>query len=376
MITGIIPQTGRTCYSALSRLGDVSGRNYSKLVEILEKSKGRGTQNLEEAQTYLTELQGQGYPVTLQPDRKRAERPYRLSFLGSDIVVDGVKVRIEGAESHNCSSLIRLSEADFAIVGYDELLATMQTYLSIDKRAATRWGSFNAELMEPTDVRIAGSANLKYTDKETGRDFQDFDGFFFIGNKRRGYDDVVRILEHGQRLYVKGRYEGVILKAFPGIKTVPVKNVEDAVASNPDGLGVEIVRSGRTIKKKGLHVYGEPLFLSESLLVADYGQYLGNPDLQKVIDTIQPQSFFNLRRMDNFSKWYDFLKGNLNNNWIDRPDVRTLFEGSVPIESLRPYTIESHNWMPSNNLPADKKFAEVIFMTQVVPAVLSSGIQS
>lgn len=198
MISGVIPQTGRTCSASLSRLSDVTGSDLSDLIRVLETSKSHGTPSLVSAQEYLAQFQNQGLPVTLQPDRKREDRPFRLSLLGFDTSIAGVTVRIEGAEPHNCSSLIRLAEADFAIVGFDELLATMQTYLGINSRYVTMWGNFNAELAAPTDVRIAGSANLKYADEETGRKFQDFDGFFLMGNKRWGYDHVNRMLANGK----------------------------------------------------------------------------------------------------------------------------------------------------------------------------------
>ena len=54
-------------------------------------------------------------------------------------------------------------------------------------------------------------------------------------------------------------------------KTHVAKDVEDAVLAGEKGcVGLEIVQSGSTVKRKGLLLHGGPLFLSESLYVVDY----------------------------------------------------------------------------------------------------------
>ncbi len=356
MISCIVPQTGRMCSSSLQKLGAVAGMDLSDLIKASDMSKSLATSDLEEAHRQLNDPR-----LTLVSDRKREERPYRVALLSLEAKIGGVDVRVEGAEADNCSSLIRLATADLAIVGFDELLVSMQTYLGRNVRDVTRWGNFNYCLEEPTDVRVAGSANLHYVDEGTGRDLQDFVGFFVIGNKLRHWNaaGVENMLASGKRAYVKGRYEGVLLRAFPGVKTVPVTDVEDAVESDPNGLGVEIVQSGGTAKQKDLIVYGEPLFLSEGLVVADYGKYQKSPELQQVVSVFQPQGFFSNTRINNFVNWYIFLENNLGENWIDKPNIEALFLGSSYPPSLwRLYTLKSRGWAPSDKLPVRMKVLE------------------
>ena len=363
MIAGVIPQSGRTCYASLSRINEITEGSLSGIIRVLEESKEHSTTDFGKAQKYLKTLQKQGYDqFALAPDTKRENRPIRPVLLGLDTKIDGIDVRIEGTDTHNVSSKIREAEADFAIVGFDELLASMQTYLNMNGRLVTRWGNFNDEQREPTDVRVAGSANLKYFDDKTQRKYQDFVGFFVIGNKETRRDEgIENRLENGQKAYVKGRYEGIVQQAFPDIKTVPVKDVEDAVKDDKYGLGIEIVRTGKTARGKDLVVYGEPLFLSESLLVADYGRFQRNPDLKRVVQALQPQEFFDEKRISNFVDWYILLESNLGDNWIGKPDIETLLLGKYP-EVLRPYTLKSREWKPSDDLPTAKKLAEALFI--------------
>ena len=364
MIAGVIPQSGRTCYASLSRINEIAGDGLSGIIRVLEESREYSTPNFQRAQEYLRTLQEQGYTqFTLAPDSKRENRPIRPVLLGLDTKIDGIDVRIEGTDRHNVSSKIGEAAADFLIVGFDELVASMQTYLGMNGRYATRWGNFNEELRNPTDVRVAGSANLKYLDKKTGIYYPDFVGFFVMGNKeaKRDEESIERMLIHGQKVYVKGRYEGILLKTFPRLKTVPVKNVEDAVKSDRHSLGVEIVHTGTTAREKDLVVYGKPMFLSEGLIVVDYGQFQRNPNLKKVVQAFQPQGFFDEERIHNFVDWYFSLENNLGDNWIGKPNIEELFLGPNP-NSLRPYTLKSRGLKPSDNLPFAKNLEEAFIV--------------
>ena len=51
-------------------------------------------------------------------------------------------IRVEGAEPHNCSTLVSLGEADLAVAGFDELLTTTQEKL-INPSTVTKWGAYN-----------------------------------------------------------------------------------------------------------------------------------------------------------------------------------------------------------------------------------------
>lgn len=371
MATIIIPQSGRTCYAALSKLAPLLGQDISGLVKALKGSKSDATPDSSEAHKALQSLGDAGAGVTLRPDRKREDRPYRLSFLGLDGKIEGIDVRVEGEEPHNCSSSIRLAEADIAIVGFDELLSTMQSYLEADGKYVTRWGDFNARLTSPTDVRIAGSAELLNYNNASRRMVQDFVGFFLIGKKKKPVEEVQKAIENGARVFVKGRYEGIAINFFPGIKTSPVNNVEEAVLDDWGSLGLEIVHSGETVNRKGLFVYGSPLFMSESLIVADYGKYSRNPDVRKVVDALSPVGFLDTRRVIHFGNWYEVLEDTLGNRWIDKPPVEELFYGGKD-NVCQPYSLTSKEWVPPAVLPTEKLIEEIIHIGNLTPSLQAS----
>ena len=63
---------------------------------------------------------------------------------------------------------------------------------------------------------------------------------------------------------MKGRYTGIVMAAYPKLNIVSVEDVEDAVLAGEKGcIGLEIVQSGSTVKRKGLFLHGGPLFLSK-----------------------------------------------------------------------------------------------------------------
>ena len=130
-------------------------------------------------------------------------------------------------------------------------------------------------------------------------------GFFLISkpssrhtfSNARNYphppDFLVHLAGSGRRVYVKGRYEGIVRTAYPELKVISAENVEDAVlAAEPGSVGLEIVQTGNTLKRKGLLLHGEPLFLSESVYVVDYQRYLNNERLRHFIQSINPMGYF------------------------------------------------------------------------------------
>ena len=114
-------------------------------------------------------------------DRKRKLRPYRLGFLGYEWNIGKTKIRVEGEEPHNGSSLIKLDEVDFTVVGLDELLSMTQHYLG-DPTKVTKWGMYNYQLIKPTSIRVAGSVMLTCYNNLLGHEVQDMVGFFVFSN--------------------------------------------------------------------------------------------------------------------------------------------------------------------------------------------------
>ncbi len=141
-VTCAIPRSGRTLNNFLQKLVDlgVSSEEIDSILQILSQSKSRSSLKLEEALNFLEEVRTKAPSCfSVFVDRKRFHRPYRLGFLGHDWQIGPYKLRVEGEEPHNGSSLIGLDEVDFTVVGLDELLSMTQYYLR-DPSRVTKWG--------------------------------------------------------------------------------------------------------------------------------------------------------------------------------------------------------------------------------------------
>lgn len=375
-VTCAIPRSGRTFENILARL-KVLGADpieIDKILDVSARSKALSSTDFQEASRFLQEATGELPCFGLFVDRKRKHRPYRVGFLGYDWTLNGVRVRVEGEEPHNGSSLIRLDEIDCAVVGLDELLTVTQYHLR-DPSAVTKWGMYNYQLERPTDIRIAGSAQLTRYNPVLQQEVQDIVGFFLISkpssrqsaqeaeelhHRRRGlhyaHDFLAHLERDGRRVFVKGRYQGVVETAYPRLKVASVENVEDAVVeAGPGSVGLEVVQTGSTLKRKELLLHGAPLFLSESLWVADYRRFLRNERFQRFIHTVNPVGYFDEERIRHFALWYLALELNLGDAWINRPPVSDLFCDPKDVEhGLRPYRLQTRRWRPDDSYKQDE----------------------
>ena len=363
-VTCAVPRTGRTLHNFLSKLKslNVNNEEIDQILKVLSDSKRRSTSDLQEALRFLQEISKESPPCfSISVDRKRKLRPYRLGFLAYEWKIGKTKIRVEGEEPHNGSSLIKLDEVDFTVVGLDELLSMTQHYLG-DPTNVTKWGMYNYQLDKPTSIRVAGSAMLTSYNDLLGGEVQDMVGFFLIskkGGSRRSPIDFETLSKHGRHVFVKGRYSGIVMAAYPQLQVEPVDDVEEAVMNGGKGtVGLEIVQSGNTLKSKGLLLHGAPLFLSESLYVVDYDRFQQNPALRKLVETLNPVGYFEDERLENFSRWYYALEINLGNSWVKRPPVDELFCKTEDIDSgLRPYRLRTRNWKPDDRYLRDEAIA-------------------
>ena len=363
-VTCAVPRTGRTLHNFLSKLKSLNANNeeIDQILKVLSDSKRRSTSDLQEALRFLQEISKESPPCfSISVDRKRKLRPYRLGFLAYEWKIGKTKIRVEGEEPHNGSSLIKLDEVDFTVVGLDELLSMTQHYLG-DPTNVTKWGMYNYQLDKPTSIRVAGSAMLTSYNDLLGGEVQDMVGFFLIskkGGSRRSPIDFETLSKHGRHVFVKGRYSGIVMAAYPQLQVEPVDDVEEAVMNGGKGtVGLEIVQSGNTLKSKGLLLHGAPLFLSESLYVVDYDRFQQNPALRKLVETLNPVGYFEDERLENFSRWYYALEKNLGNSWVQRPPVDELFCKTEDIDSgLRPYRLRTRNWKPDDRYLRDEAIA-------------------
>jgi hypothetical protein len=143
------------------------------------------------------------------------------------------------------------------------------------------------------------------------------------------------------------------------------------------GIGVEIVQSGSTVRDKGLRIYGSPLFLSESLYVADYGRYLSNMKLQKLLQRLKPLGYFDPERIDHYTNWFLALEENLEDSWVNRPHPESLFCSMAENrQGLRPYRLKTRRWMPSDEYKREEAEALVSESLHRIKEQYSSGRKS
>jgi hypothetical protein len=376
-VTCAVPRSGRTFENFLTKLKQL-GADYQEIDKILAlsgHSKASSSADYQEAASFLQNANQEVPCFGLFIDRKRKNRPYRLGFLGYEWMLNDICVRVEGEEPHNGSSLIRLDEIDCAVVGLDELLTVTQYYLR-DPGAVTKWGMYNYHLEKPTDIRIAGSAQLTRYNSVLGQPVQDIVGFFLISkpssrfhpnepeennpqrkrNPHHARDFLTHLERDGRRVFVKGRYQGVVQTAYPKLKIGAVENVEDAVIeAGPGSVGLEVVQTGNTLKSKGLLLHGAPLFISESLWVVDYRRYLSSKPLQDFIQFVNPIGYFDEERIRQFALWYLALEVNVGESWINRPPIADLFCDAKDVEKgLRPYRLQTRYWQPNDNYKQDE----------------------
>ncbi len=376
-VTCAIPRSGRPFENFLNKLKefDVDQAEIDTILAITVESKRQSSADYSEALLFLEEAMDRVPCFGLFIDRKRHHRPYRVGFLGHEWTINGVRVRVEGEEPHNGSSLIRLDEVDCAVVGLDELLTMTQYYLH-DPTSVTKWGMYNYQIEKPTDIRIAGSAQLSRYNSVLGQEVQDIVGFFLISkpsnryqspysppSAERPYPDnfLMHLAENGRRVYVKGRYTGLVKAAYPELKIDSVEDVEDAVMDGqPGSVGLELVQTGNTIKKKGLLLHGAPLFLSESLWVVDYKRYLNSRALQSFVKSVRPVSYFEDERIRQFALWYLALETNMGVAWINKPAITDMFCNPYDVEhGLRPYRLQTRYWRPDDDYKQEEALALV-----------------
>jgi hypothetical protein len=374
-VTCAIPRSGRTFENFLTHLKKlgVNKIEIDKILEISKKSKSVSNVDFQEASKFLQYATEQIPCFGLFVDRKRKNRPYRVGFLGYEWIIDDVCIRIEGEEPHNGSSLIRLDEIDCAVVGLDELLTMTQHHLR-HPTLVTKWGMYNYNIEKPTDIRIAGSAQLTRYNPILGQDVQDMVGFFLISKPKTSKshsskkhepkypsDFLTHLSESGQRIFVKGRYAGIVSIAYPNLKIISVEDVEDAVMQAEAGsVGLEIVQTGNTLRRKGLILHAAPLFFSESLYVVDYQRYLKNISLQKFIQSLNPIGYFDETHIKHFAFWYIALEKNMGESWINKPAITELFcEPNDPENGLRPYRLQTRYWKPHDVYKQSEAIAQV-----------------
>ena len=366
-VTIAVPRSGRTLDNFLYRLKALNAIDadlVERMIGVSHRTKAESTLDYSRACAFLNEIHSAGLPYFgIFIDRKRSNRPYRIGFLAIDIEIAGVRVRLEGDEPHNSSSLIRLEEIDLTVTGLDELLTVSQSLLN-EPTKVTKWGMYNYKLPHWAKMRIAGSAMLTRHNAFLQREILDIVGFFLIRKPgkvpsapgaaaaqavQNPWHRLAMLSNTKSRVFVKGRYADVVSGAY-ALNVVPVEDVEDAVVDSAVGdVGLEIVQSGGTIVRKGLEVHGAPLFLSESVYVVNYARYQESQALRDVLQALNPVGYFQEERLQHIALWYHTLTSALGDAWIGRPSLQELLATPDDVfHGLRPYRLGTRYWAPDD----------------------------
>ena len=363
-VTCAVPRNGRTLECFLASLAPLTGSSeqIAGILDVLALTKKASTNDFATAKAFLDQISEASPHFSICIDKKRDGRPFRVGFLSATFMIDGVPLRLEGEDPHNCSGTMHLGEFDMAVVGFDEMLTTLHDNRYFNNLTSPKWGDFNSYLPPYVQPRIAGSAGLRRSSGRHGDAPLDFVGMFLISRRKHDIsveglegeypDAYLKSMARGRRVYVKDRYRPLAALMYPRLDLVPVTNVEDAVLACPEHQpGLEIVQSGSTVCSKDLVIHGNPVMVSETLYLVNYAKFLKDAELRKVVEALKPIGYFDEQRVSGFAAWVTALENKVGARWVRRPDIASMFCSQFDITRgvLRPYRLESRNWRPDDH---------------------------
>ncbi|HLD97573.1 MAG TPA: hypothetical protein VI934_04470 [Candidatus Nanoarchaeia archaeon] len=281
-----IPSTGRLNKEILERFAKLGILDEGRSLQIARFTDWVKKQSDEQKarETILGLWTANVDGITLAYDLRSG---WRASFSAVETKYAGIDTVIYGS-SYPAISGIREGVGDIAIIGYDELLASMLPFLREGKKPL-RWSEFNSMLtsQRSTDVRVLGSLGL-----------QDFAGLFLItsiNDPDIGWFNDASTLDAAfctRKLYVKGRNQGLAYY-FLGekIDAIATENLEYAINARRSGnerydLGLDLVRSGKTLLGSGLTTIGGPQLYTLSVVVVDKARYETDRSVRTIADLL------------------------------------------------------------------------------------------
>ena len=346
MITIAIPHKGRSLEQVLDKFVSikvVSEDEKNSIVNVIQIDKKRISKeknqirscsrlnysSINEVELNLRKLQNKfhmAHYLSCDYDYHRAGKPARILFRGLDTEIEGIPVRLIGKSHYDIPTALKNHIVQLGFVGWDELYADHIEHLTNDN--VREWSAMNQFLSEgSTDVRILGSAGIR-----------DYTGHFLILDDSIGqkiwqisYDKensiIPRIFDgdpeldikngEGGCVYVDHKYQKIYEKLL-GHWTTEFKgsnDVEEDIRQNK-GVGIYVVQTGSTLKKSGLHIVGQPLLVSETVIAANVDDMKDNSDAIKVARDLEPQSQMRgLYSRVEHELWIASLTGNLGKNF-------------------------------------------------------------
>ncbi len=306
-----IPETGRMAQDVLKWLaqkGAVSPDWVAKAAEAIGNVRKRDNETA--AKSDLLKRLSEGLEgITLKYDLRSG---WRLALSAKQTVMEGTPMTIYGSQYPTVAG-IREGLADAAIIGLDDLFATMLPYLmtAFGYYRTNRWDNLNAAIrpQSSTDIRVIGSTGM-----------QDYAGLFLLFPATAGYPSfyINAMLEGKMPLYVKGRYQGLAYYFFgDGIDARPTEKIEEAIRSEKC-FAIDIVRTGTTLAENSIMAIGGPLLTTFSVIAADIAKYTGNQTTRDVINALQPVKKPEVDYDKGAKQWQQSLEKTLGDLWISR----------------------------------------------------------
>jgi hypothetical protein len=241
----------------------------------------------------------------LQLDLTRPGRPARIVFNQSEFELSRgagrtpVRGILIGTDHEVTPTWLRKHKRDLSLTCYDAFHNTMLDVL--DTGAVRNWSELREHLKEAdTDVRILGSLGL---DDYLGHcvlmgaaDAAKAKAAFAATGSRRWADrpaDPKLDLLRGRDVLIDPAYEeiyeSVLAAGGNNLRFAPgPKDIERACAEGGQ-VGIYIVRSGSTVAvTPGLHVVGEEIITSETIVAVNQERMERNPGVRVLIDALQP----------------------------------------------------------------------------------------
>ncbi len=310
-VTIAIPETGRMAQETLEWLAQkraVSPDWAAKAAEAI--GNARKLDNETAAKDDLLKRLSEGLEgITLKYDLRSG---WRLALSAKQTVLEGTPVTIYGSQYPSVAG-IREGLADAAVIGLDDLFATMLPYLmrTSNYYRTNRWDSLNAAIQpqSSTDVRVIGSTGM-----------QDYAGLFLLFPATAGYPTfyINALLEGKMPIYVKGRYQGLAYYFFgDAIDARPTEKIEEAIKSEKC-FAIDIVRTGKTLAENSIMAIGGPLLTTFSVIAADIAKYTGNQTTRDVINALQPVKNPEQDYALGVKQWQQSLERTLEGLWIQR----------------------------------------------------------
>lgn len=306
-----IPETGRMAQEVLKWLaqkGAVSPDWVAKAATAIGNVRKRDDETeAKEALLKYWNVNLEG--LTMKYDLRSG---WRVALSAKRAVLQGNPVMIYGSQYPTISG-IREGLADAAIIGLDDLFASMLPYLQTrgGYGAIARWNQLNSAIQpqESTDVRVIGSTGM-----------QDYAGLFLLFPAAAGDPSFYlnALLEGKMPLYVKGRYQGLVYYFFgDAIDARPTEKIEEAIRSEKC-FAVDIVRTGTTLAENSIMAIGGPLLTTFSVIAVDIAKYTENQTTRAVINALQPVKNPEQDYTIGVKQWQRSLERTLEGLWIRR----------------------------------------------------------